>query len=73
RAEQQGRLSARVLEKLFLWQRATALADDPAASPEENLAARLHAIEGEAELDLLTGGWFSAWRAGASALPVEAR
>ncbi len=73
RAEQQARLSARVLERLFLWQKATALAEDPAASPEENLAARLHALEAEAELGLLTGGWFAAWRAGAAEVPVEAR
>ena len=62
-----------MLEKLFLWQKATALADDGATSPEENLAARLHALEAEAELDLLTGGWFSAWRASASATGSEAR
>lgn len=71
RAEQQARLTARVLERLFLWQKAMALADDGAASPEEQLAARLHTLEAEAELDLLTGGWFSAWRAIAAAREIE--
>lgn len=66
RAEQRARLSARVLEKLFLWQKANALADDPSASPEDNLAARLHVLEAETELDLLTSGWFSRWRSGAA-------
>lgn len=72
RAEQQARLTARVLERLFLWQRSMALADDGAASPEEQLAARLHTLEAEAELDLLTGGWFSAWRASAAAREIDA-
>jgi hypothetical protein len=52
-----------VLKLLFEWQRAVALADNPAASPEENLTARLKALEAEAEIDLLTGGWFVKWKA----------
>jgi len=64
RAEARARMTARVLKLLFEWQRALALADDAARSPEENLAARLKALEAEAELDLLTGGWLSRWRAG---------
>jgi hypothetical protein len=66
RAEARARLTSRVLKLLFEWQRALALADNPAASPEENLAARLKALEAEAEIDLLTGGWLGRWRAGRS-------
>ena len=64
RADARSRLTSRVLKLLFDWQRALAGADNPAASPEEKLAARLRAIEAEAEVDLLTDGWFSRWRAG---------
>jgi hypothetical protein len=64
RAEARTRLTARVLRLLFEWQRATAHADNPGASPEENLVARLKALEAEAELDLLTDGWWVRWRAG---------
>lgn len=67
RADARSRLTSRVLKLLFDWQRALAGADNPAASPEEKLAARLRAIEAEAEVDLLTDGWFSRWRAGPTA------
>ena len=63
RAEAQARLTKHVLEILFAWQKALALADNPSASPEESLSARLKALEAEVELDLLTGGWFVRWRA----------
>ncbi|MEP7125755.1 MAG: hypothetical protein ABJE95_32795 [Byssovorax sp.] len=63
RAEQRQKLVERVLTLLFAWQRALALEDDTHASPEEHLAASLRVIEAEAELDLVTGGWFTAWRA----------
>jgi len=63
RAEQREKLSAHVLTLLFAWQRALALEDDGNASPEEHLAASLRILETEAELDLFTGGWFTAWRA----------
>ncbi|MFT3768024.1 MAG: hypothetical protein QM820_21450 [Minicystis sp.] len=63
RAEARAKLTSRVLKLLFEWQRALALADNPAASPEENLAARLHALEAEAEIDLLTDGWLTRWQA----------
>lgn len=69
RAEARAKLSARVLKLLFEWQRALALADNPSASPEENLAARLHALEAEAEIDLLTDGWFTRWRAAKTRSP----
>jgi hypothetical protein len=63
RAESQTRLTNQVLKLLFDWQRARAIADNAALPPEENLAARLKAIEAEAEIDLLTDGWFAGWRA----------
>src|SRR5262249_54746022 len=63
RVESQTRLRREVIRLLFEWQRAIAAADKPTLSPEENLAARLRAIESEAELDLLTDGWFAKWRA----------
>jgi hypothetical protein len=66
RADAQARLTAQVLKLLFEWQRALALGDNPALAPEENLSARLKAIEAEAELDLLTDRWFSKWLAGRS-------
>lgn len=62
RAAARAKLSARVLKLLFEWQKALAHADNTTASPEENLAARLRAIEAEAELDLITGGWLSRWK-----------
>jgi hypothetical protein len=63
RAEQRQKVVERVLTLLFAWQRALALEDDGHASPEEHLAASLRVLETEAELDLATGGWFTAWRA----------
>ncbi|HEY4119916.1 MAG TPA: hypothetical protein VGM56_18750 [Byssovorax sp.] len=63
RIEAQGRLVNRVLEALFAWQKAEAHLADQNATPEEHLAAELASYEAEAELDLLTGGWFTAWRA----------
>ena len=56
RAEAQAKLSDRVLELLFAWQRAEALAASPGKTPEEQLAARLKALEAKASLDILTGG-----------------
>jgi hypothetical protein len=67
RAEAQTRLTKEVLKLLFEWQRALANADNLLLAPEEHLAAELKAIEAEAELDLLTDGWFSRWRAQARA------
>ncbi|AUX46706.1 hypothetical protein SOCE26_082150 [Sorangium cellulosum] len=63
RAELQAKLMARALELLFAWQRALALSAEPGRSPEEHRAATLSALEAEASLDLLTGGWVTRWRA----------
>ena len=62
RAAAQARLRGQVLKLLFEWQRALAIAESPLLLPEENLAARLKALEAEAELDIVTGGWFTTWR-----------
>ena len=73
RADAQTRLTKEVLKLLFDWQRALAAADNPTLSPEDHLSAQLKAIEAEAELDLLTDGWFARWRAqpGSRAAPIR--
>ncbi|WP_437672807.1 hypothetical protein [Sorangium sp. So ce131] len=63
RAELQAKLMARALELLFAWQRALSLSAEPGQGPEERRAATLSALEAEASLDLLTGGWVTRWRA----------
>jgi hypothetical protein len=63
RAEAQARLIERVLDRLFAWQRALAGEADDKASPEERAQAALKRIEAEVELDILTAGWFTRWRA----------
>jgi hypothetical protein len=63
RADARAKLTARVLEALFAWQKAIAQAANPAASPEERLAAELKRVECEATLDLLTRAWFTRWNA----------
>ncbi|MGK4002308.1 hypothetical protein WMF31_06775 [Sorangium sp. So ce1036] len=63
RAELQTKLTARVLELLFAWQRAVARSADPGGSPDELRDATLAALEAEASLDLLTGGWMTRHRA----------
>lgn len=56
RVEAQSKLTEKVLDLLFRWQRAEAAAARPDASPEDRLAARLSALEAKASLDILTGG-----------------
>lgn len=63
RVERQAKLTARVLELLFAWQRAVARSADPGGSPDERRDATLAVIEAEASLDLLTGGWMTRYRA----------
>ncbi len=48
-----------VLAALFAWQRALVKAADTSLLPNERTLAELDAIEAEATLDVLTGGWFS--------------
>jgi hypothetical protein len=49
----------RVINSLFAWQKALIEAADPAASSEQQVLAQLRAARAQAELDVLTGGWFS--------------
>ena len=64
RAEAEARLTARVLDLLFAWQRARALEARLDLAPDERLAASLKVLECEAALDVATDGWFTRWRAG---------
>lgn len=48
-----------VLSALFAWQRALVKAADTSLLPNERTLAELDALEAEATLDVLTGGWFS--------------
>jgi hypothetical protein len=59
RQDARARIATRTLEALFAWQRANLQGDGAAAGSTEQAAARLRAIEAEATLDVLTGGWFS--------------
>jgi hypothetical protein len=57
RVELRSRLALRALEALFAWQRAELDARDG-----DSAEAALRLLEAETTLDVLTGGWFSAWR-----------
>jgi hypothetical protein len=59
RAAAQRKLAERVLEALAAWQRALARGADDARSPEERRDDALEVASRAAELDVLTGGWFS--------------
>ncbi len=52
-------VTARTLQKLFAWRRALAASSDPDLDYEARAEAALEAWEAHAELDVLTGGWFS--------------
>jgi hypothetical protein len=66
RAEAQAKLTRSVLDLLFAWQRAFALAAtleaQGGAEVEARVTAALKVAEAEASLDVLTGGWFGRWR-----------
>jgi hypothetical protein len=62
RAVARQKLVDRVLDALFAWQRALVVRDDPSRDPEERARAAVTAIEAEATLDVVTGGWMSAWK-----------
>jgi hypothetical protein len=63
RAEAAAKLSQRVLETLFAWQKASLVAEDPNALPEDRDAAALGKLEAEVTLDVLTAGWFGTRKA----------
>jgi hypothetical protein len=56
------RLSARVLEALFAWQRAWLERGASTEGSLEHLEATVRMAEAETSLDVLTAGWFGAWR-----------
>ncbi|TKD08888.1 hypothetical protein [Polyangium fumosum] len=63
RAATRHKLEARVLEALFTWQRACVERDDEALEPEARTRATLVVLEAESTLDVLTGGFWSRWKA----------
>ena len=70
RHDARARISARVLDALFLWQRASLDAQATAEGTRDHLDAMLRALEAETVLDVLTDGWFASWRATQASLPV---
>lgn len=63
RAEAAARLSQRVMETLFAWQKASLVAEDPNALPEDRELAAIGKLEAEVTLDVLTAGWFGTRKA----------
>lgn len=56
------RIATRTLEALFAWQRAAIEGDRAAPGSREEAESQLRAVEAEATLDVLTGGWFESHR-----------
>ena len=69
RAEVRARTAAKVLQALFEWQRAYALAQEPTLSSAEHFAAVLRELEASAILDVMTDGWFGRYRASLGSHP----
>ena len=67
RSELRSRIAGKVLQALFEWQKAYALLQDPALPSEDRLPALLREAESSALLDMMTGGWFGAYRAALAA------
>jgi hypothetical protein len=63
RSEQRLRITAKVIQVLFGWQKAYAELQDPVLSSEDRLSAAVREAESSAILDMMTGGWFGAYRA----------
>lgn len=68
RQDARARVSARVLEALFAWQRAWIDVSASVGGSREQLEATVRMMEAETALDVLTAGWFGAWRATQSGL-----
>lgn len=58
RQDARSRIAGRVLEALFHWQRALVELRSVTPGTREEADASLRVVEGEALLDVLTGGWF---------------
>lgn len=59
RSDIAGRLTNKVLEVLFAWQRALLAKDDLNLPDDDRRHAAISAMEAEVTLDVLTGGWFT--------------
>jgi hypothetical protein len=74
RSEAQAKLVEKVIELLFIWQRAItseAIFEEQGAT-EAHITAALKAAEAEASLDVLTDGWFTRWLRNARNRPRKA-
>jgi hypothetical protein len=67
RSELRSRTAAKVLQALFEWQRAYALAQENGTTSDEHFAAVVRELEAAAILDVMTDGWFSRYRATSAA------
>jgi hypothetical protein len=69
RQEARLRVATKALEHLARWQRAQVEARLAPPGTLEAADALLRAVDAEGALDVLTGGWFAAWRAAPGAPP----
>jgi hypothetical protein len=67
RSDAAAKLSSKVIETLFKWQRAALRAVDPSIGDDEREQAALSAAESAVILDVLTNGWFGERRRAGSA------
>jgi hypothetical protein len=63
RQDARERVSGRVIDTLFQWQRAEIARRGAVAGSKELTDALIRRAEAEAALDVLTGGWFGGWLA----------
>jgi hypothetical protein len=63
RQDARERISGKVIDCLFQWQRARIAQRGATAGSKEAIDAGLRLAEAEAALDVLTGGWFGGWLA----------
>ncbi len=61
RVDARERLSGKVIDSLFQWQRALLAQHAAAAGSKEATDASVRLAEAEAALEVLTGGWFGRW------------
>jgi hypothetical protein len=63
RQDARARISAKVIDTLFQWQRALVAQRGALPASKELIDATLRVAESQAALDVLTGGWFGGWLA----------
>jgi hypothetical protein len=61
RTDARERLSGKVIDSLFQWQRAVYARHGALEGTKEAIDAAMRLAEAEAALDVLTGGWFGRW------------